>query len=85
MNFVIQSPQMLFPQRASRSQLNPSDCFKFKVEDRFECSQSRKVKYTYRTEYCMPLPIPMSAATNQAEVDEYEAKKKQAEESGLRL
>jgi ubiquitin carboxyl-terminal hydrolase 5/13 len=75
---------MIFCQRASRSQLNPSDCFKFKVEDRFECSQSRKVKYTYRTEYCLPLPIPMSAATNQDEVDAYEAKKKQAEEAGQR-
>jgi ubiquitin carboxyl-terminal hydrolase 5/13 len=82
--FVVIKPDDIFCQRASRSQLNPSDCFKFKVEDRFECSQSRKVKYTYRTEYCLPLPIPMSAATNQDEVDAYEAKKKQAEEAGQR-
>ncbi|XP_059469989.1 ubiquitin carboxyl-terminal hydrolase 5 [Neocloeon triangulifer] len=71
-------------ERSSHNHVNPADCFKFKVEDRFECSQSHKVKYTYRTEYCLPLPIPESAATNKDDVAAYEAKKKQAEEAGQR-
>lgn len=50
---------------------NPSDSLLFSIEDRFECGTSKKVKYTKRDEYCLPLVIPMSAATNQKEVEEY--------------
>nr|XP_031833374.1 ubiquitin carboxyl-terminal hydrolase 5 [Nomia melanderi] len=37
--------------RHSRHQTNPTDCFKFKVEERYQCSSSNRVKYTYRPEY----------------------------------
>lgn len=40
------------------------DCFKFRVEERYQCSKSKKVKYTYRPEYILPLPIPLEAAVN---------------------
>lgn len=72
-------------ERNSRHQGNPAECFKFKVEDRFECMQSHKVKYTYRSEYCLPLPIPLEEATNKAEVDKYEQAKLEAEKSGQKL
>jgi ubiquitin carboxyl-terminal hydrolase 5/13 len=75
----------IFTQRNSRHQSNPSECFKFKVEDRFECLQSHKVKYTYRTEYCLPLPIPLNTATNKEELDKYEQTKAEAEKSGQKL
>lgn len=53
---------------------NPSDSLIFSIEDRFECGASKQVKYTKRDEYCLPLVIPLAAATNQTEVDEYEEK-----------
>jgi len=55
------------------------------VEDRFQCSKSKKVKYTYRTEYSLPLPIPLEAAINKDEVAAYEARKTDAESKGQRL
>lgn len=50
-------------QRNSRHQTNPADCFKFKVEERYQCS-SGKVKYTHRPEYLLPIPIPMDMVLN---------------------
>jgi ubiquitin carboxyl-terminal hydrolase 5/13 len=55
------------------------------VEDRFQCSKSKKVKYTYRTEYSLPLPIPLEAAINKEEVAAYEAHKAEVEAKGQRL
>ncbi|KDR23210.1 ubiquitin carboxyl-terminal hydrolase 5 [Zootermopsis nevadensis] len=72
-------------ERNSRHQNNPSDCFKFSVEDRFQCSKSKKVKYMYRTEYSLPLPIPLEVAINKEEVTAYEALKADAESKGQRL
>lgn len=42
----------------------PMECFKFKVEERYQCGKSNKVKYTNRPEYILPLPIPLDAAVN---------------------
>ncbi|KAL1137925.1 hypothetical protein AAG570_009620 [Ranatra chinensis] len=66
-------------QRNSRGHVDPTECFKLKVEDRFQCGSTGKVKYMYRTEYCLPLPIPLSAAINKAELAAYEAKKASSE------
>lgn len=54
----------LFFKRNSYRDLNPTACFKYEVEERIECTQSHQVKYTKRTDYLLPLPIPMEAATN---------------------
>jgi len=47
--------------------MNPADCFKFEVEERVECMQSKKVKYTNRSDYCLSVPVPVEAAINKGE------------------
>ncbi|XP_014477769.1 PREDICTED: ubiquitin carboxyl-terminal hydrolase 5 [Dinoponera quadriceps] len=71
--------------RHSRHEVNPMDCFKFRVEERYQCGTSKKVKYTYRPEYILPLPIPLEAAVNKDEVAAYENLKKEAETKGQKL
>lgn len=71
--------------RHSRHQMNPTDCFKFNVEERYQCGRSNKVKYNYRPEYLLPLPIPVETAINQEEVAAYEALKKETETKGQKL
>ncbi|KAF7995245.1 hypothetical protein HCN44_004717 [Aphidius gifuensis] len=44
-----------------------------------EYSSSGKVKYSYRPEYLLPLPIPLNSAINKDEVNTYENDKKAAE------
>ncbi|CAG2061831.1 unnamed protein product [Timema podura] len=75
----------MFDARNSRHQTNPADCFKFRVEDRFQCCKSKKVKYTYRTEYSLPLPIPLEAAINKEEVTAFETRKTELKAKGLRM
>ncbi|CAG0915767.1 unnamed protein product [Notodromas monacha] len=70
-------------QRHSRIPTNPADCFKFKVEDRVQCQASGKVSYKYRTEYLLPLSVPMSAAWNKEEVAAYESKKAEYEQKKM--
>lgn len=43
------------------------------------------MKYTYRPEYILPLPIPLEAATNKEEVAAYEALKKETEAKGQKV
>ncbi|EZA52425.1 ubiquitin carboxyl-terminal hydrolase 5 [Ooceraea biroi] len=71
--------------RNNRHEACPTECFKFNVEERYQCGKSSKVKYTYRPEYILPLPIPMEAAVNKDEVAAYEAQKKEAEAKGQKL
>lgn len=66
-------------EKNTRGTVNPADCFKFQVEDRVQCTQSNKVKYASRSEYCLSLPIPMEATTNKDEVAMFEAKKLEAQ------
>lgn len=55
-------------ERNAKNRENPGDCFKFKVEERFQCSTSKKVKYLTRSEVILPLSIPLDAAVNKDEV-----------------
>ncbi|XP_053316176.1 ubiquitin carboxyl-terminal hydrolase 13 isoform X1 [Spea bombifrons] len=66
-------------ERNSIGSENPSDVFRFLVEERTQCCQSRKVRYTQRVDYLMQLPVAMEAATNKDELIAYELKKREAE------
>ncbi|CAH1967877.1 unnamed protein product [Acanthoscelides obtectus] len=72
-------------ERNNKTQINPGECFKFKIEERFQCGTSKKVKYLTRPEVILPLLIPMDAAVNKEEVAAYEARKSEAEAQGKRL
>ncbi|GFQ97105.1 ubiquitin carboxyl-terminal hydrolase 5 [Trichonephila clavata] len=64
---------------------NPADSLKFEVEERIQCSTSKKVKYTTRTDYLLSLPIPLDAATNKEELNAFEVKKAEILARGDRL
>ncbi|KAF5292902.1 hypothetical protein FQR65_LT11154 [Abscondita terminalis] len=72
-------------ERHNRNQRNPGDCFKFQVEERVQCSVSKKVKYTYRADNILSLNIPLEAAVNKEEVSAYEARKLEMEASGKKM
>ncbi|CAO1382523.1 unnamed protein product [Diamesa serratosioi] len=72
-------------ERNSRNQENPADALKFQIEDRVECLASGKVKYAFRDEWCLPLQIPLNAATNIDEVRKYEEEREKAERENRRL
>lgn len=59
----------LCEQRNSTGSENPSDVFRFLVEERTQCCQSRRVRYTQRVDYCIQLPAPIEAATNRGKED----------------
>ncbi|XP_043558174.1 ubiquitin carboxyl-terminal hydrolase 13 isoform X1 [Chiloscyllium plagiosum] len=58
---------------------DPSEVFRFMVEDRVQCCQSRKVKYKQRVDYIMQLPIVIEAASNKEELLAYELRRREAE------
>ncbi|CAM4624856.1 unnamed protein product [Leuciscus chuanchicus] len=60
---------------------NPSDVFRFIVEERVQCCQTQKVRYTQRVDYLMQLPAPLEAASNREELITYESKRMEAEEN----
>ncbi|XP_064598849.1 ubiquitin carboxyl-terminal hydrolase 5-like [Liolophura sinensis] len=64
-------------ERNSRGTENPTDSFKYEVEERVQCGGSSKVRYSKRSEYLLSLNIPLEAAVNKDEVLAYEAKKQQ--------
>lgn len=51
---------------------DPSKCLEFVIEDRIQCSQSEKVKYTHRVESCLPLHVDIELAINKQEVEKYQ-------------
>lgn len=59
-------------ERNCRSGPNPSEAFRFLVEERIVCEQSQKAKYTQRVDYIVQLPVPMDQATNTEELQEAE-------------
>lgn len=52
-----------------------SSMFKIEFEDRWQCNQSGKVKYTTRPDNLLSLAIPLEAATNKDLVEAYEERK----------
>ncbi|KAF7269329.1 hypothetical protein GWI33_017650 [Rhynchophorus ferrugineus] len=72
-------------ERYNKNASNPGECFKFEIEERYQCGQSKKVKYITKSETCLSLNIPMEAATNKEEVAAYELMKSQLEAEGKRV
>lgn len=63
-SFIYSSFFFFLQQRNCRSGPNPSEAFKFLVEEKIVCQQSQKAKYTGRVDYIIQLPVPMDQATN---------------------
>lgn len=55
---------LVFLQRNNAGSENPSDVFRFLVEERVQCCQTRRVRYNQRVDYCIQLPAPFEAASN---------------------
>ncbi|XP_066148328.1 ubiquitin carboxyl-terminal hydrolase 5 [Euwallacea fornicatus] len=72
-------------ERHNKNHVDPGKCFKFEVEERFQCNQSKKVKYLTKSDVCLGLNIPMDAASNKKEVAAYEALKQEAEGQGKKI
>ena len=64
MEILITLPFFFTVQRNCVGSSNPCDSFKFEVEERIQCVQSKQVRYKSITDYLLALPIPMEAATN---------------------
>ncbi|KAK7887041.1 hypothetical protein WMY93_026662 [Mugilogobius chulae] len=68
-------------ERNCRSGTNPSEAFKFLVEEKIVCEQSQKAKYTQRVDYIVQLPVPMDQATNTEELQEAERRRELGDSS----
>uniref|UniRef100_A0A8C2X6S6 Ubiquitin carboxyl-terminal hydrolase n=1 Tax=Cyclopterus lumpus TaxID=8103 RepID=A0A8C2X6S6_CYCLU len=68
-------------ERNCRSGSNPSEAFRFLVEERIVCQQSHKAKYTQRVDYIVQLPVPMDQATNTEELQEAERRREEGDSS----
>nr|CAG4636782.1 EOG090X0181 [Ceriodaphnia reticulata] len=68
-----------------KSTVSPAESFKFRVEERLQCLASGQVRYTYRPEYTLPVPVPLETASNTEEVRMYNEKKKAAMAAGQPL
>uniref|UniRef100_A0A3Q3X6F8 Ubiquitin carboxyl-terminal hydrolase n=1 Tax=Mola mola TaxID=94237 RepID=A0A3Q3X6F8_MOLML len=66
-------------ERNCRSGSNPSEAFRFLVEERIVCQQSLKAKYTQRVDYIVQLPVPMDQATNTEELQEAERRREEGD------
>ncbi|CAF1076166.1 unnamed protein product, partial [Brachionus calyciflorus] len=64
---------------------NPTEVFKFQLEDRLECAQSHKVNYKRRDDFCLSLPIAKDKPVNRKQLEEFEARKLELEKQGLKL
>ena len=53
--------------------------------ERLQCDSSKKVKYSFRSDYMLPLQIPREAAVNADEVREYEEKVQAIEATGAKV
>lgn len=52
---------------------DPRKCFESIIEDRIECLESHRVRYTLRDEVCLSLHVDLDLATNKNQVAEYQA------------
>lgn len=72
-------------QRTSPGTANPVDNFRFKVEDKIECIESKKVKYHYREDLAWSLSIPLDGIVNKDEFEAFEKIRKEKEERSEKM
>ncbi|XP_045448082.1 ubiquitin carboxyl-terminal hydrolase 5 [Melitaea cinxia] len=72
-------------ERHSRHRSDPSESLRFAVEERVQCGESGAARYQARAERHLPLPVPLPAADNAAQLRAYEQRRAAAEASGQRL
>ncbi|GBG74219.1 hypothetical protein CBR_g17932 [Chara braunii] len=65
--------------------VDPSKCFRFLVEERIQCAASANVKYNYRADNVLSLGIPLDAAVNKEEVEEYNRKQAEKAAAGEKM
>ncbi|KAG1668095.1 Ubiquitin carboxyl-terminal hydrolase 5 [Nymphon striatum] len=59
--------------------VNPAKCLEFQVEERLQCKESNTVKYLFRSDYHLPMQIPLEEATNKDELRAFENLKAERE------
>lgn len=85
---VIDAIERLPPSQSNngaRAATHPTDCFKFEVEERMECGQSHKVKYTTRSDFLLSLPITGVPVQNQEQYDQFLMAKSAVEAAGGKM
>ncbi|XP_077288422.1 ubiquitin specific protease 5 isoform X2 [Arctopsyche grandis] len=72
-------------ERNCRDGVKPTNCLKFSVEERMQCSESGGVLYNHHTEQCLEMSVPLISADNRFEVEAYETQRMEAERMGQKL
>eukprot|EP00124_Ichthyophonus_hoferi_P005737 Ihof_evm1s928 gene=Ihof_evmTU1s928 len=67
---------------AKRSDIDPSDIFRYELEDRLVCGSTGGVRYSPREDVHLSLDIPLEAITNKEEFNEYQSKLAILKEAG---
>ena len=70
---------------ANPQAINPTDCFKFEIEDRIECLQTNRVRYVKRVENSLSVSVALEMTQNKEEVEKYEKYKNECESKGEKL
>lgn len=63
----------------------PTDCFKFEVEERMQCEASKMVKYKYRSDFLLSLPIQEVPIQNKEQYEEFLQTKAAVEAAGGKM
>lgn len=68
-----------------KGSMDPTDCFKFQVEECIQCTESGKVCYTKYTDLLLALPIPLESALNGDDVNRHRDTKHRLEKMGAKV
>jgi len=62
---------------------DPSQSFRFKIQDKYVCNSSKKAKFTTRDENLLSVGIPLDKMTNMEEYAAFELRQKELKDKGL--
>lgn len=66
------------------STLDPSRCFQFQLEERLYCPETNQVRYLSRNDTMLRMTIPLDAASNKHEVEQYTKTKEDMEKQRIK-